>query len=139
VSGSVTGIGEGKRRKWLHAHIASPCPNCGCRQWGMTEQVIVPTVVHHGGETVVQDKALCLLPAVCTHCQLTVFYVMSDGDSQMLAVPKLSAETIVARDNKLSLLYARGQLNGFLLAIAACDLLFLAIMLANFLIHRFHF
>jgi len=56
-----------------------------------------------------------------------------------MAVPKLRAETIVARDNKLSLLYARGQLNGFLLAIAACDLLFLAIMLANFLIHRFHF
>ena len=132
---NITGISEGKRRKWLHSHIANPCPNCGCRQWGMTEQVIVPTVTHQGGETIVQDKALCLLPAVCTSCQLTVFYVMSEGDSKMLTIPKLSVSARLRVHRKL----AREQLNGFLIAVALLDIVVLASVLVNFLLHRFHF
>jgi hypothetical protein len=104
----------------------------------MTEEVIVPMITRQGEHSIVQDKALCLLPAVCTSCQYVAMYAMHDDDRKMTTVPKLSEAAQKTRDRKDGILFAAAQMNGFLLALGAMDLIVLVVIIAHFLIQRFH-
>jgi len=69
-------MSEVRRQRWLRAHIANACPNCGERRWQMSDEVILPIVVRSGRNVEMQSRALCVVPVVCVCCSLVLQFSM---------------------------------------------------------------
>jgi hypothetical protein len=124
---SLTRMSEVRRQRWLRAHIANACPNCGERRWQMSDEVILPIVVRSGRSVQMQSRALCVVPVVCVCCSLVLQFSMLREE----IVPKPTAETAIAAATESESLWHK--LREYVYALLVVDVVLILVILLHWL------